>query len=61
MGVLLLLFILVPAVEVTLLAQIVGHLGALNTLLLVVDFRVQGQSERIEIRASLTPDEDKNT
>ena len=33
---LLLLFIVVPAIEVTLLAQVVGWLGGLNTLLIVV-------------------------
>lgn len=42
MGILLFLFILVPAVEVTILAQIVGAIGGLNTLLLVVVTGVVG-------------------
>lgn len=42
MGILLFLFILVPAVEVTILAQIVGAIGGWNTLLLVVITGVVG-------------------
>ncbi|HXI04637.1 MAG TPA: FxsA family protein [Candidatus Saccharimonadales bacterium] len=60
MGVLLLLFILVPAVELALLIEIGGRIGALNTLALIVGTGVLGASiarrQGLQVIASVRAD-----